>query len=439
MYSNSEQIDAYLNGLINFERSSVMSPKTGPPDFRWMHRAIKAAGLWKAPPITILIAGTKGKGSTLLYLEALLSPVRRVVSFTSPHLLSVRERIRVTGKPIEESIWIDGFNKLFPALEKIKSLHEPLTFFETLFLHFLWTLFHLEADVALVEVGLGGTYDCTNILTPTVSVLTPIDYDHTEILGNDLLRIARDKAGIIKPGRPVVVGRQRPTVQREISRSARENQSTVMSFGKDFRWTGKTGNRWDYWQEGSIRYKDLQLSALGKHQRDNATTALRVLTMFEKVGLHFSVSDIRKRLSRAHPPARLELLQGSPPVLLDVAHNPASFRALATLLREKYCSKKILLVMGMVEPKDYRACLRVVQPHVSEAIFTKLSHPRTREPEDLAAFALSEGIKAEIVMNEKDAFARAHLRTDIDLIVIAGSFILAGVYLSWRQSLHGEV
>ncbi len=434
MFSNTEQIDAYLNGLINFERSAVMSPKTGAPDFRWMLRAIKAAGLWKAPPITILIAGTKGKGSTLLYLEALLSPAKRVVSFTSPHLLSVRERIRVSGKPIEESIWIDGFKKLFPVLEKIKFLHEPLTYFETLFLHFLWTLFHLQADVALVEVGLGGTYDCTNILTPTVSVLTPIDYDHTEILGNNLLQIARDKAGIIKPGRPVVVAKQRPTVQREISRIARENQSPIVILGKDFRWIGKKGNRWDYWQQGSVFYKDLQLSALGEHQRDNAATALRVLTMFEKVGMHLSVADVRRRLNIARPSARLELLQGTPPVLLDVAHNPASFRALATLLREKFSGKKILLIMGMVEQKDYRSCLRAVQPYVNEAVFVKLSHPRARWPEDLASVALSIGIKAEIVMNEKDAFERARLRTDIDLIVIAGSFILAGEYLRWRSS-----
>ena len=434
MFSTTEQIDAYLNGLINFERSAMMSPKTGPPDFRWMLRAIKAAGLWKAPPITILIAGTKGKGSTLLYLETLLSPVRRVVSFTSPHLLSVRERIRVVGKPIEETIWIDGFNKLFPVLEKIKTLHEPLTYFETLFLHFHWTLFHLQADVALVEVGLGGTYDCTNILTPTVSVLTPIDYDHTEILGTNLLQIARDKAGIIKPGRPVIIGRQKPTVQREISRSALKNQSSTMILGKDFRWTSRKGNRWDYWEQGSIRYKDLQLSALGKHQRDNAATALRVLTMFEKVGLRISADDVRERLSIAHPPARLELLQSTPPVLLDVAHNPASFRALATLLREKFSDKKILLIMGMVEQKDYHGCLRAVRSYIGEAIFVKLSHPRARAPEDLASVALPLGIKAEIVTSEKDAFERARFRKDIDLIVIAGSFILAGEYLKWRSS-----
>ncbi|MBU1936269.1 hypothetical protein KKG05_02640, partial [bacterium] len=125
MFSNLKQIDAYLNGLINFERSARMSPKTGPPDFQWILRAIKAAGLWKAPPMTILFAGTKGKGSTLQYLEAFLSPARRVVSFTSPHLLSVRERIRISEKPIEEAIWISGFNELFPALEKIKTLHQP--------------------------------------------------------------------------------------------------------------------------------------------------------------------------------------------------------------------------------------------------------------------------------------------------------------------------
>jgi dihydrofolate synthase/folylpolyglutamate synthase len=434
VFTNFRQTEAYLNRLVNYERAHVMPPARGRPDFSRVLSAIKAAHLWRAPPLTVHIAGTKGKGSTLLYLEALLASTGRVVSFMSPHLLSVRERVRVSQAPVKEQTWLAAFNALYRVLERSRGQGNPLTYFETIFLVYLWTLFHRRGDVALVEVGLGGTYDCTNILTPTVSILTPIDYDHTEILGRSLAGIARDKAGIIKPKRPVVISRQRPTVQKEIQRAAADRGCLTMRLGKDFDWQEGSGGRWHYEHRGEVRFRELQLRSSAKHQRDNAATALCAAVLLEKFGQHLTAGQVRRQLAGVHLPGRLELFPSSPPVLLDVAHNPASFRALTAFLNENFHLNKILLISGILEQKDYRACLKHVLPQVEQAIFVRLSHPRSRSPLDLATFASSLGVSTQIVETEEEAFERMRHRKDFDLAVIAGSFTLAGAYLAWRKA-----
>jgi len=410
----------------------------GRPDFQRLIRAIKVADLWKAPPITIHIAGTKGKGSILFYLEALLAPQKRVVSFMSPHLISVRERIRVSGKSVSETMWVKGFNALYPILDLSQAQGSPLTYFETTFLLYLWSLFHLKGEVALVEVGLGGTYDCTNILTPTISVQAPIDYDHTEILGKSLVQIARNKAGIIKLHCPVVIGRQKPSIEKMLCRIASERHSRAMILGNDFDWRETDHGFWDYWHKGERRFERLHLRAWGTHQQENAATALCVALLLEKFGIHLEEAKVRRRLGRVILPGRQELLPGSPPILLDVAHNPASFRVLADYLKARFYGKKILLICGMLEQKDYRSCLNHVLPWISEAVFARLSHPRSRSPSDLAAFASSAGVRAETVENEKCAFERVRSRKNFDLVVIAGSFVLAGAYLAWKHCTQGE-
>ncbi|MFH1011827.1 MAG: cyanophycin synthetase [bacterium] len=437
MFSDFHSTEEYLCRLVNYERAHPMPLARGKPDFGRLLRAIQRANLRRVPPLTIHIAGTKGKGSTLFYLEGLLNPTWRVISFVSPHLVSVRERIRVCGEPVGESVWVEGFNEIYPALRHSRAKGEALTYFETLFLLYLWMLFRLRGEVALVEVGLGGTYDCTSILTPTLSIETPIDYDHTEILGKSLSEITRNKAGIIKPGRPVVIGRQRPVVRAELSRKVAACHSKAMVFGKNFRWREREDGHWDYWHEGEKRLSRLRLRAWGNHQRDNAATALCAMTMLEESGLRLPAAQIRSRLAQVILPARLESLQGTPPVLLDVAHNPASFRALRDFLHANFRKKRILLICGMLEQKDYRSCLKHVLPHVTEAIFVRLSHPRSRSPLDLARFASSWRVKARTLESEKEAFESVRSRKDFDLIVIAGSFVLAGAYLAWKPS-HQE-
>jgi dihydrofolate synthase/folylpolyglutamate synthase len=435
-FSHFGQIEDYLNQLVNYERSNPMPLARGKPDFGRLLRAIRRADLWKTPPITVHIAGTKGKGSTLLYLEAMLNPTWKVISFLSPHLLSIRERILISGEPTNETLWIQGFNRLHRVLENSQRKGEPLTYFETLFLLYLWMLFHEKGDIALVEVGLGGTYDCTNILTPTMSVETPIDLDHTEILGKSLLEIARNKAGIIKSGRPVVISRQKAKVRRELCRRAAACHSKTMVLGRDFNWRLRADGLWDYWHEGRKLYTGLSLRAWGNHQRDNAATALCAITMRKEKGLRLSEKQVRSRLRRVVLPARLELLPGAPPTLLDVAHNPASFRVLADFLKANYLGKRILLISGMLEQKDFCSSLKYILPYVSEAIFVRLSHPRSRPPSDLAAFASSRGVKARMAQSERDAFECLLSRSDFDLVVVAGSFVLAGAFLTWKKTSH---
>jgi dihydrofolate synthase/folylpolyglutamate synthase len=433
MFSNFQEIEDYLNQLTDYERGHPMPRARGKPNFQRVLHAIKAADLWKNPPITVHIAGTKGKGSTLFYLEALLSPSRRVISFMSPHLISVRERIRAFGEPVGETIWVEGFNALYPTMEMSRTQKNPLTYFETTFLFYLWTLFHLRGEAALVEVGMGGTHDCTNLLTPTLSIQTPIDYDHTEILGTRLAEIAHNKAGIIKPHRPVVIGRQRSSVEKILCRTAALQNSRVLILGRDFGWKDTGDGSWDFWHHGEKRYEHLHLQAWGTHQKDNAAVALCAAVLLEELGIQLHEESVRRSLSQVIPPGRQELLPGSPPILLDVAHNPVSFRVLVDFLKTEFRGKKILLVCGMLEQKNYRSSLSALLPCITDAIFTRLSHPRSRSPADLAAFAAHSGVSTAVIENDFAAFESMRSRKNVDLIVIAGSFVLVGAYLRWRQ------
>lgn len=207
-----------------------------------------------------------------------------------------------------------------------------------------------------------------------------------------------------------------------------------MRLGRNFDWQEGTGGRWHYEHRGEVRFRELQLCSSARHQRDNAATALCTAVLLEKCGQHLTAGQVRGQLAGVHLPGRLELFPGSPPVLLDVAHNPASFRALAAFLSENFNHKRILLISGILEQKDYRACLKQVLPQVKQAIFARLSHPRSRSPSDLAAFASSLGVSTQIVETEEAAFERMRHRKVFDLAVIAGSFTLAGAYMVWKKA-----
>ena len=427
MLATFEHVENYLNSLINYESRLPLGGDRNRPKLQPTLDALDRLGLSRTLPECIHIAGTKGKGSVVSFLEALLSPDHRVLSFSSPHLTTVKERVRFNGKLLEDALWCDGFSVIAEAVS-----HEPsirLSYFEATFVFYVWAAKYLKTGVHIVEAGLGGRWDATNVLEQTLPVLTLIDYDHTDILGNTLTEIASDKAGIIKPGASAVIGRQSDEAKMVIERSLLEAQGAGQYFGRDYFWLPGEKEEFSYLDD-DVLAPDLQLRVAGTHQLDNAAIAIRAARMIEP---NLSASAIRERLADSKVLGRQQLMHGRPNVLVDVAHNPVSFAALAGTLRERFEGQNVLAVVGLMKDKDARACFQHLKGLVSETLVVVVNSPRSYAPEDLAAILGELGISARVCESREVAFQLLHDSARIDLGLVTGSFYLVGDYLLWRD------
>ncbi|MCX6600863.1 MAG: Mur ligase family protein [bacterium] len=427
-FSDFHSVETYLNSLINYEHTF---PLGGARERLKLEPSLQAAArldLGLRLPRAVHVAGTKGKGSTVAFLEALLAGQARVLSFTSPHIVHVKERVRCNGEVLSDELWQKGVACIADELSREPPVQ--LTYFETVFVFYLWAARELSTEAHVVEVGLGGRWDATNILQDTLAVITTVDFDHTEILGTTLEAIAGDKAGIIKPRRPLVIGRQAEEALRTILRAADEQHAApVMVFGADFWWTGEGTGHFRY-EDSTLHAEGLTLSALGRHQRDNAAAAVCAARhLFAKL----TAEEIRARLALCIIPGRQQILAGRPEVLVDVAHNPISFRALAETLRERFAGRRILAVVGMMKDKDARASLSAIRPFVSELLAVESNSPRARPAQEICEEAEALGMNARCVLVRDEAFAALHSAGDHDLGLVTGSFYLVGDYLLWRQ------
>jgi len=384
---------------------------------------------------TVHVGGTNGKGSTAAMLSAILQAGGyRTGLYTSPHLLSFTERIRVDGVPVGEA----EVTALVAELEDLCTAHfaqtpvpEPgvqqlphPTFFELTtamaFLHFV----RQRADAAVIEVGLGGRFDATNVITPRVSVITNLALDHQEYLGETLAEIAREKAGIIKPGVPLVTaaGGEAYAV---LASTARERGSPLIHVPEAYRVTDLSstvsGHRFDL--VGPARqYRGIHLPLAGQHQVENALTAIAAAEALEARGLHLGESAIRRGLSRARWPGRLQVVGERPRILTDGAHNPAGAAALAAFLREHRAAlHRVVLVFGVLKDKDWPAMLGALAPLVDQVILTHPPAERGADPRDLLD-ATRIGVPVEVQCEVGAALARA--RTQVgpeDTILVTGS------------------
>lgn len=427
-FSDFHSVEAYLNSLINYEQTF---PLGGARDQLKLEPSLLAAVRLDLPlslPRAVHVAGTKGKGSTVAFLEALLAGEARVLSFTSPHVVHIKERVRCNGEALADELWRQGMACIADELRREPPIQ--LTYFETVFVFYLWAARELSTEAHVVEVGLGGRWDATNILQDTLAVITTVDFDHTEILGETLTLIAFDKAGIIKPGGPLVIGRQAEEALRAIRSAAQERQAApVMEFGADFGWKAEDGEHFRY-EDSAFHADHLTLSALGRHQRDNAATAIRAA---RHLFPHLTAKDVRARMASCVIPGRQQILAGRPDVLVDVAHNPISFRALAETLKERFAGRRILTVVGMMKDKDARASLQAIRPFVHDVLTVDVNSPRTRPAQEICDEAEALGMNARCVATREEAFAALHTAADHDLGLVAGSFYLVGDYLLWRR------
>lgn len=420
----------------------------------------------------IHIAGTKGKGSVAALCAACLRAAGlKTGLYTSPHLIEFRERFRVLTPAdadgrISEAQVVDIVADMKTVVEQVPGL----TWFELVtalaFVHFA----RQAVDVAVVEVGLGGRLDSTNVITPLVSVITSLSLDHTELLGNSLAEIAAEKGGIIKPGIPVISAPQPDEALARLEEIAAERQSPLIVVGRDYTYealaTSPARQTIRITTQPSspqtllplpprpARLRTLTIPLAGPHQQENAAVALAALDV---VRPHFSTltdEALEEGMATVFWPGRLQLLQPapatpfagtgaghSPPILLDSAHNPHSAQVLAETLPATYSYRRLWLVLGITADKNVRGILQPLLPLADGVLVTRSGHPRAADPELLRQIAAELGYAAESYPTVMEAVAAARNKAESgDLICVTGSIFVVGDLLNrWDRLQSGLV
>ena len=387
---------------------------------------------------TIHITGTNGKTSTTRMIDSLcFASGLRTGRFTSPHLEDFRERISINGLPISEEALIFSYNDIAPYLELCDEKFEhPVSFFEAITALAFAAFAEHPIDVGIIEVGMGGQWDATNVVNADVSVITPIGMDHMEYLGNSLTEIARTKAGILKAGGFAIFAEQDPEAAKELMLRAGELEMELAREGMEYSLSAReiaVGGQLISVDGLYGNYDDIFLPLHGKHQAHNAATALvAVEAFFGKEGL--DVEQVREGFAHVSSPGRCEILHRDPTVIVDAAHNPHGAAALAHTITHEFTFDDIIGVVSIFADKDAENILRLLEPIMNSIIVTQNSSPRAMAVAELEKLATS-------IFGADRVFARANLIDAINLaiddakrplsdetvgIVITGSVITVG-------------
>lgn len=391
-----------------------------------------------AAPV-IHITGTNGKTSTSRIIESLLrAQGLRTGLLTSPHLEEFTERIRIDGEPITEEAVESQWQQITPYLDIVDQELETsgqgrLTFFEALTALGFSCFADAPVDVAIVEVGMGGEWDSTNVVEPSVSVFTPIGLDHVGVLGDNIAEIALTKSGIIKRDTIVVSSQQDPEVAQVIRRRSEEMGVPVHFDGESFALTGArlaVGGQLIDIRGRSGSFEEFFLPLFGKHQASNAVLALAAVESLLGDGtIALDRGIIATGLADAHSPGRLEVVGVSPTVVVDGAHNPQGAAALSATLSESFSFSEIALVVGILGEKDARGVLSELHSISNLAWITQSSSPRSLSAEQLNILAVSEGFRTECVPHSADALRAAREwagQAEGRAVIVTGSLTLVG-------------
>jgi len=368
------------------------------------------------------IAGTNGKGSTSAMLHAVLSQAGyRAALYTSPHLVSFSERIRIGNDEITADEVVGLAEEIW---QRIDAADVPLTFFEFVTAMAFIFFARRQVDVAVIEVGLGGRLDATNVVTPLVSVITTVSKDHEAYLGPDELSIGREKGGIIKAEIPVVCGKVSPVVAELLRTMAYERGAPAYFLGTDFGFFLKNEGLFDY-TGLKQHYSQIELALRGKHQRANASVAPATLELVQE---RFPVGEqaARQGLRTVHWPGRLETMIERPTVILDGAHNTEGIRALVDELNDLRQGRKVKLLFATMADKEWELMLRELAKTVNEVIFTRVAMDRSADPDRLAE-SLTKPIPRRAIGDSR--FALQTLLDEAgpdDVVLVAGSLYLLG-------------
>lgn len=413
-----EALRALLETLYARERSGINL------NLDHTRRLLAALGSPEKKLPAIHVAGTNGKGSvSVLVASALKEAGFRVGLYTSPHLISFGERIQVDGEKLSPREILSLFARVEAAGEKEQI---RATFFEATTAMAFLKFADAEVDYAVLEVGLGGRLDATNVCHPLVTAVVTVDFDHMQYLGDTLAKIAREKAGIAKPGIPMVCGQVSHEARVSIGRRCAEVGAPLTVLGEDFFFLpNPTGLSY---QGPSRTLEGVPLSLRGPHQRHNAAVALRLLETLDPRGERISDAAIRKGFARAVWPGRLELLGTGPRYLLDGAHNPHGAKALRDALDDLFTADRVHLVFGASGDKDVYEMLRPLVPRVSSLIACQATRKGALPPEEITKAALALGVlDVSSGGSVKEAILSAERRASPkDIILIAGSLFVIG-------------
>ena len=450
--SSYEDALEFLHGRINFERQLTVPYREAHFKLDRMRTLVARLGQPDLEQRIVHIAGTKGKGSTAAMIAAILTAAGyRTGLYTSPHLEHVEERLAIDGEPCSAAELTELVRGVRPIVEAMDDealasggdARRP-TYFEITTAIALLHFAIRKANATVLEVGLGGRLDSTNICHPVLSMITTISHDHTELLGKTLASIAREKAGIIKPHVPVISGVLAQEPREVIREIAARHAAPLVELERDYAFTYRPPRHlevesefatidWEWRKGGSENgtrrtLLDLRLALPGRHQGLNAASALAGIELLRQSGWRIDDESIRRGLLSVRCPARVEVLSRRPTVVVDVAHNVASVEALVGALDESFEARRRILIFASTHLKDHAGMLRLLVPRFDAIVLTRyVINPRGVAPAELDAIAGELGAtNRRICADPAEAWHAARRMADEDsLICVTGSFFIA--------------
>jgi dihydrofolate synthase/folylpolyglutamate synthase len=434
---NYSQAEDYLNSFVNYEQIPGISYAQPGYSLRHIEELLNRMGNPQSAARTIHIAGTKGKGSVAVMIAQVLSDSGyKTGLYTSPHLHTLRERISIDGSSISEAEFASAMAEVNPFIESMKqdSAFRQLTYFEALTALAFAYFKKKQVDFQVLEVGLGGRLDATNIARPVVCIITPISLDHTQILGNSLEEIAREKAGIVKSGCWVVLSPQPEEAASVITDICHTKEAKVVQVGKEITWHNIGGDfhHQSLVVEGRTSKYQVSIPLLGDFQLENAATAVAALEILASAGFAISAADIARGLAQVKWPGRFQILQQHPTVLVDGAHNVASMKGLVNNIKAYFSYKEIILIFGTSCDKDIQGIVNELVSLSPQVIVTRTAHSRAAPLSILSAEFSKRGIEPETGETVSEALSRAlSLADKTDIICVTGSLFVVAEALAY--------
>jgi dihydrofolate synthase/folylpolyglutamate synthase len=427
---NYAEAESYILGFTDYEKTPGIAYTAANYDLRRMDKLLAPLDNPHLGVKTVHIAGTKGKGSTaVMTAQVLTTADYKVGMFTSPHLHTLRERIKVNDIMISETEFASITKQIKPIVEKVneEATYGNLTTFEILTAVVFTYFRRCSVDFQVLEAGLGGRLDATNIAHGDVCVISSISLDHTQVLGNTLVKIAKEKAGIIKPGCIVVNFPQEEEAAEVIRRVCRQQRSKLIQVGEDVTWrrTGGDLNHQSFSLKGQRDEYDLTIPLIGDYQLENAAAAIATVEALFDLGARVPKKAIIKGLRQVNWPGRLQVLKYEPIVVIDGAHNDYSMRKLVEAIKKYFNYNNCFVIFGTSCDKDIAGMARELVHLSNDIVVTSSSHPRAASISATIECFSEQGIEVSTAENVSQALSKAlSTAQKNDLILVTGSIFM---------------
>lgn len=440
---NYLQAENYILSFTDYEKIPGIAYTATNYDLRRMEKLLQPLGNPHLGTKTVHIAGTKGKGSTAAMIsQVLITSGYKTGLFTSPHLHTMRERIRINGTMVSEADFAALVTKLKPIVEKInnESVYGKLTTFEILTAVAFAYFKKNNVDFQVLEVGLGGRLDATNVVKADVCVITSLSLDHTEILGDTVAKIAAEKTGIIKPGCIVVSAPQFEEAAQVIKQVCNQQGAKLIQVGKDITWhkTGADLHQQTMTVRGKAGNYDLTIPLLGDHQQENAATALAALEASVCLGAKISAKNIARGFSQVKWLGRFQILNHEPMVVVDGAHNAYSMMKLVESVKNHFICDNCFVIFGTSCDKDIPGMARELKSLSGNIIITSSSHPRAASISILVEEFAKQGIRVDVIENVATALSKAMTAAQkTGLVLVTGSLFVVAEAIDFFTKTKG--